>query len=157
MVSVSCVAILAVGVILYGKYFKIYLGTSAKHGVGDMKENPPVDATALLEEAETSENQEAYRTLERHMNCRIGVGVRLTPPKSPSFFVEVIIYLCPSFEIADLDVLEKSLACLKKLKVKQYTAICQDSNCISCEAAVTGRNLAKEYREIQALMKASFS
>ena len=83
-----------------------------------MKESTSIDATALLEEAETSEHQEAYRTLERNLNYRIGVGVRLTPPQSSSFFVEVMIYLCPSLEIVDLDVLEKSLACLKKLKAK---------------------------------------
>ena len=122
-----------------------------------MKENPLIDATALLEEAETSEHQEAYRTLERRLNYRIGVGVRITPPKLPSFFVEVIIYLCPSFEIADLDVLEKSLACLKKLKAKQYTVTCQDNNCLSCETMVPAPNLAEEYREIQTLMKESFS
>ncbi len=121
-----------------------------------MKENTPVDATALLEEAETSEHQEAYRKLERHLNYRIGVGVRLTPPKSPSFFVEVMIYLCPSLEIVDLDVLEKSLACLKKLNANHYVVTWQDNNCVSCEAVVPAPNLAEECSKISALMKASF-
>jgi hypothetical protein len=122
-----------------------------------MKESTSIDATALLEEAETSEHQEAYRTLERHLNYRIGVGVRLTPPQSPSFFVEVIIYLCSSLEIVDLDVLEKSLACLKKLKAKHYAVTCQDNNCISCEAVVPAPNLAQEHSKISAMMTASFS
>jgi hypothetical protein len=122
-----------------------------------MKKNTLVDAATLLEEAKASEHQEAYRTLERNLNYRIGVGVRLTPPKSPPFFVEVMIFLCPSLDNVDLDVLEKSLACLKELKARHYALTCQDSNCISCEATVTAPNLTEEYVNVKALMKASFS
>jgi hypothetical protein len=122
-----------------------------------MKENQLIDAAALLEKAKTSEHQEAYQTLERNLNYRIGVGVRFTPPKHPSFFVEVIIYLCPCLGNLDLDALDKSLSCLKELKARHYALTCQDDNCILCETAVTAPNLNEEYREIQALMKSSFS
>jgi hypothetical protein len=121
-----------------------------------MKENPLLDAAALLEEAKTSEHQEAYRTLERNPNYRIGVGVRLTPSNSPSFFVEVMVYLCPSFGNADLNVLEHSLTCLKKLKARNYVLTCQDGNCVSCEATVTAPDLPEECGKVKALMKASF-
>ena len=121
-----------------------------------MKENKPLDAAALLKTAKTSEQGEAYRTLDKNQNFKIGVGVRLTPPNPPSFFVEILIYLCPSFRNADLDVLEKSLTCLKDLKAENYTLTCQDGNCISCEATVTSGRLAEEYRKVKALMKASF-
>jgi hypothetical protein len=94
-----------------------------------MKENEQLDAKALLEEAKASEHGEAYRTLDKNPNFRIGVGVRLTPPNKPSFFVEILIYLCPSFRNADLDVLEKSLTCLKELKARNYALTCQDGNC----------------------------
>ena len=121
-----------------------------------MKEKTPLDTAALLKEAEASEHKEAYRTLERNPNYRIGVGVRLTPSNLPTFFVEILIYLCPSFSNADLDALEKSLTCLKELKTRNYTLTCQDGNCISCEAAVPKR-LAEEYANVKALMKNSFS
>jgi hypothetical protein len=121
-----------------------------------MKENTLVDTAALLEEAKTSEHQEAYRTLERNPNYRIGVGVRLTPPNPPSFFVEILIYLCPNFSNADLDTLEKSLTCLKELKARNYALTCQDGNCVSCETLVLAPNLAEEYSKVKALMKASF-
>ncbi len=121
-----------------------------------MKGTPLLDAAALLEEAKTSEHQEAYRTLERKPNYRIGVGVRLTPPNSTSFFVEVIIYLCPSFGNADLDALEQCLTCLKKLKARNYALTCQDGNCVSCETTVIAPDLLREYGKVKALMKASF-
>jgi hypothetical protein len=115
-----------------------------------------LDATALCEEAKASERKEAYRTLERNPNCRIGVGVRRTPPNATSFFVEVIIYLCPCDGKANIDILEKSLTCLKKLKAIHYSLTCQYDNCISCETTVPSPNLAKEYDKIKTLMKASF-
>jgi hypothetical protein len=120
-----------------------------------MKENEPLNAEILLEEAKASEHGEAYLTLDKNPNFRIGVGVRLTPPKT-SFFVEILIYLCPSFKNADLDVLEKSLTCLKELKARNYTLTCQDGNCVSCEATVSATNLTEEYGKVKALMKASF-
>jgi hypothetical protein len=121
-----------------------------------MNENTPLDAAALLEEAKTSEYQEAYRTLERNPNYRIGVGVRLTPFKSPYFFVEILIYLCSSFSNVDLNALEKALTCLKELKVRNYALTCQDGNCVSCEAAVPAPDLTEEYAKVKALVQASF-
>ena len=121
-----------------------------------MKEIEPLDPEALLKEAKVSEHSEAYRTLDKNLNFRIGVGVRLKPPNKPSFFVEILIYMCPSFRNADLTVLEKSLVCLKELKARNYALTCQDGNCISCETSVAVKNLAEEYGKIKALMKASF-
>lgn len=121
-----------------------------------MKKTTLIDAAALLEKAKTFEHQEAYRTLERNLDYRIGVGVRLTP-KSPSFFVEIMIYLCPSLGNVDLNALEKSLACLKELKARNYVLTCQDDNCVLCEAAVTASNLINEYVKVKVLLKSSFS
>jgi hypothetical protein len=121
-----------------------------------MKESEPLDAKALLKAAEASEHGEVYRTLDKNPNFRIGVGVRLTPPNKPSFFVEILIYLCPSFKNVDLTVLEKSLKCLKELKASNCALTCQDGNCVSCEATVSANRLAEEYGKIKAVMKASF-
>jgi hypothetical protein len=120
-----------------------------------MKKKTVLDTAALLETAEASENQEAYRTLERNPNYRIGVGVRMAPPNPPTFFVEILIYLCPSFSNLDLDALEKSLTCLKELKERNYILTCQDGNCVSCEATVPASSLAEEYANAKMLMKNS--
>ena len=119
-----------------------------------MKEIEPLDAKVLLEEAKDSEHGEACRTLVKNPNFRIGIGVRLTLPDT--FFVEILIYLCPSFRNADLDTLEKSLTCLKELKARNYALTCQDGNCVSYEATVPAANLVKEYGKVKTLMKASF-
>jgi hypothetical protein len=120
-----------------------------------MKGNEPLNAKVLLEEAKASEHGEAYRTLDKNSNFRIGIGVRLTPSHQPSFFVEILIHLCPNFRNADLDLLEKSLTCLKELKERNYALTCQDGNCVSCEATVSAAKLVKEYDKVKALMEAS--
>ncbi|MCW4046509.1 MAG: hypothetical protein NWE99_02970 [Candidatus Bathyarchaeota archaeon] len=82
--------------------------------------------------------------------------MRLTPPNPPSFFVEVLIYLCPNLSNADLVTLEKSLTCLKKLKARNYALTCQDGNCVSCEAMMPAPKLADECAQVKALMQDSF-
>jgi len=115
-----------------------------------------LDAAKLLEEAKASEHKEAYQTLMRSTNYRIGAGARRTPSNTTSFFVEVIICLCPCNNKADLEVLEKTLSCLKKLEARRYSLSCEDDNHISCEATVPAPNLAQEYDKVRALMKAIF-
>jgi hypothetical protein len=122
-----------------------------------MTETQPLETTALMEAAKASDHGEAYRTLDKNPNFRIGVGARLTPPNPPYFFVEIVIYLCPSFRNADLTVLEKGLACLKELKSENYTLTCQDGSCVSCETTVPLARLAEEYDKVKTLMSASFS
>jgi hypothetical protein len=127
---------------------------AVKHsGERKLKENKKFDIKMLIEEAKASEHREAYRTLDRNLNFRIGIGVRLTPPDAPSFFVEILIYLCPTFSKADLRVLEKCLACLQELQVRNYSLTCQDGNCISCEKAVPSKELTEEYTVVKLLIK----
>jgi hypothetical protein len=122
-----------------------------------MKENTPLDAAVLLKEAKTSEHQEAYRALERTLNYRIGMGVRLTPPNPPSFFVEILVYLSPDDNKVDVRILEKSLACLKALQARNFKTIFQDNNCISCEAQVSAEKLESEYELTKSLAQSNFN
>lgn len=112
-----------------------------------------LDAAKLLEEAKASEHKEAYRTLERSINYRIGAGVRRTPPNTTSFFVEIIICLCPCNNKADLEVLEDPIL---PLEARRYSLTCEDDNYISCEATVPFPNLVQEYGKVKTLMKAIF-
>jgi hypothetical protein len=122
-----------------------------------MTQKTPMDTKALLERAKASEHKEAYQTLEKNQNYRIGAGVRLISPDTAHFFVEVLIYLCSSFSDADLEALKKSLRCLEKLKARNYALACQDGNCISCEASVTDQNLVEECNKAKELMKTHFA
>jgi hypothetical protein len=121
-----------------------------------MKETKTLEVKALLEEAKASEHREAYKTLDRNPNFRIGIGVRLTPPNTPSFFVEILVYLCPSLSDADLTVLEKSLTCLKRLQARNFSLTCQDGNCVSCEKTTPVQNLPEEYAAVKSLTEAIF-
>jgi hypothetical protein len=122
-----------------------------------MKENKPLDTKTLLEEAKNAEHKEAYRTLEKNQHYRIGIGVRLTPPNTPSFFIEILLYLCPNSTNVNLKTLEKNLTCLKTLRTRNYTLTCQDDNCVSCEKTILTQHLTREYSTIKALMVKIFS
>jgi hypothetical protein len=122
-----------------------------------LKESKPLDAKMLLEEAKASEHKEAYRTLDKNQSFRIGIGVRLNSPSASSFFVEILIFLCPNLSIANLEALERSLTCLKELQARNYSLICQDDSCISCEKTAPVQNLAVEYAAVKSLLKAIFS
>jgi hypothetical protein len=121
-----------------------------------MKQNRLIGVAALLEEAKASEHQEAYQTLERTVNYRIGRGVRLKPPNPPSFFVEILIYLAPDNGKVDLRILEKSVSALRELQERGFRALFQDDNCLSCETQVPAKRLTAEYELDKALMKNIF-
>jgi len=106
-----------------------------------------------MKEAKVSGHREAFKTLNRNPNFRIGIGVRLTPPDVSSFFVEILIFLCPTFGNADLTLMEKCLICLKELRARNYSLTCQDGNYISCETAVPSQKLTEEYVAVKSLIK----
>jgi hypothetical protein len=122
-----------------------------------LNKNKQIDTGELSKEAMGSEHKEAYKTLDRTEKYRIGVGARITAPETPSFFSEILIYLFPSPNKIDLASLEKSLICLKKLEVMNYSLTAQDGNCISCEKTVTAQDLATEYSRAKSLMTAVFT
>lgn len=121
-----------------------------------MKEDPLLNATTLLKEAENSEHQEAYRTLEKTLNYRISVGARLTPPNPPYFFIEILIYLSIDDGKVDLRVLEKSLSCLRELQARRFKTVFQDGNCIACEEQVSKEKLKPEYERAKSLIAKIF-
>jgi hypothetical protein len=121
-----------------------------------MKDHSPIDAKLLLKEAEASEHGEAYVTLTRSSNYRIGVGVRISSSDTPSFFIEIIIYLCLGSVRADLSLLQKSLSCLKRLQARKYSISYQNDNCIICEKTLSIQNLYREYETANLLVKRCF-
>jgi hypothetical protein len=118
-----------------------------------LRKSKLIDADALIEEAKTSEHKEAYRLLERNRTFRVGVGARVDSSYAPSFFVEIIISLCPNSSEVDLQNLEKTLLCLKALKAREYSLICQDGNCISCERSLSAQSLPTEYEAVKSLVE----
>ena len=119
-----------------------------------MKPNSPVNAKDLLKQAEASEHKEAYQIMSKTGNCRVGIGARIPPaPTQPSFFIEIIINLCPDCSKVDLAFLEKALTCLKELKANGYCLTCQDDNSILCEKIVPEQSIQSECNQAATLIK----
>jgi len=114
-----------------------------------MKETHPIDMRLLESEAETSEHGESYKVLERSRNYRVGVGARLGPSDRLSYFLEVVIILCPRSPEVDTAHLEKELMLLKELQERGYSLSCEDDGSISCEASIASRNLDGEYEVVR--------
>jgi len=121
-----------------------------------MNRTKTIDIQALQKDAENSEHGEAYRVLNRSSNYRIGAGARLTPSGQPSFFFEVVVQSCLESSEVDLQLLEKNLVFLRKLKARGYSLNCEDDGCISCEVTVSSQNVASEYEAIRLTIKDIF-
>jgi hypothetical protein len=121
-----------------------------------MRETHLIDIHILKSQAEKSEHGESYTVLERTRHYRVGVGARLGPSSQPSYFLEVVVHLCPSTFEVDTAVLEKSLAFLKDLQARSYSLSCEDDGCVSCEINVSPDNLSSEYEAVKSVIRKIF-
>jgi hypothetical protein len=112
-----------------------------------------INIDSLQEEAEMSEDKEAFAVLARLRNCRVGVGARMEPPAKPVFFIEIIASLCADHHTVNLNSLENKLLVLRKLKERGYRLICEEGGAISCELAVPSQNLTLEYDAAISILK----
>ena len=104
-----------------------------------------IDVRSLQEEANKSEDKEAFTVLTRIRDFRVGVGARLESPAKPIFFIEIIASLCADCSVVNLNSLENKLLILRKLKERGYVLTCEENEDVSCEHAVPSENLTLEY------------
>ena len=116
-----------------------------------------IKTKTLITEATASEHKEAYKTLDKNKEYRIGAGARITSPNHPIFFIEILIYLTHDYDKADIEVLEKGLTCTKALQERKFKTVFQDDNCISCETEVSEEKLESEYERTKALVQSIFA
>ena len=112
-----------------------------------------IDAHSLQEEANKSEDKEAFAVLTRIRDFRVGMGARLEFPAKPIFFIEIIASLCPDRPVVNLNSLENRLLILRKLKERGYVLTCEEDGAISCELAVPSKNLTLEYEAAILIIK----
>jgi hypothetical protein len=119
-----------------------------------MKQTRTVNTSDLLKQAKAAQHKEAYQIMNKAVNYRIGIGSRLplSSSQTPTFFIEIIINLCPACNKVDLGFLEKALICLKGLEKDGYILTCQEG-CISCEKLVPEQSLQAEFETVNALME----
>jgi hypothetical protein len=108
-----------------------------------MSTSNQIDVRSLLKEAQSSEHKESFRVLEKTKDYRIGVGVRIST-KSPSFFLEVIIYQHSTKEHLTVSDITQQLPLLKKLQERGYLVSCQDEVCSVLEMTIPRDSLLVE-------------
>ena len=118
-----------------------------------MRRANKIDPHSLLEEANQSEDKEAFAVLTKIQDFRIGVGARLESPAKPIFFIEIIATLCADRSVVNLNSLENKLLILKKLKERGYVMTCEEYQAISCELAVPSENLTLEHEAAILIIK----
>jgi len=111
----------------------------------------------LLKQAKASEHKEAYQNIYKTEHNRIGVGIRLLSANysTPTFFIEIIIKMCPIYTNANLQYMQKALDCLKKLEENSYTLTCQEDNSILCEKTITQKDLQTALRTAKTILEKS--
>ena len=112
-----------------------------------------INIHSLQEEAEKSEDNEAFQVLARIKNCRVGVGTRLESDDKPSFFIEVLVSLCTSNRSVNLDHIEKKLLLLRRLEERGYILSCEEDSSVSCELIVPSKNLMAECETTVSVIK----
>jgi len=75
------------------RYNLTQIGTRESRGERKLKEDKTFDTKTLIEGAKSSEHREAYKTLDRNLNFRIGIGVRLKPPDA-HLFLSKYSFIC---------------------------------------------------------------
>ena len=107
----------------------------------------------LQEEAERSEDNEAFTVIGKIGDCRIGLGARLESPKEPTFFIEVLVSLCTGHDPVNLNIMERKLSLLRRMKQKGYIFNCEEDGCISCELAVQSKSLVAECMTTRSILE----
>ena len=120
-----------------------------------MNQTKPIDTKALIEEAKTSRDKEAYKLLEKTPSYRIGVGARTELP-NPTLFIEVIVKLSTENGEVNLSRLKKTLRLLKALQTRGYSLTYQDGNSISCETTTSIHEISQECDVAESIIKRAF-
>ena len=110
-----------------------------------MKEINKINVNSLQEEAEKSEDKEAFTVLARLPGYRVGAGARLESSANPAFFIEIIVSVCAGHHAVNLNSLKKNLSVLSRLQERGYLLTCEGDGTVSCEVAVPSEKVTAEY------------
>ena len=105
----------------------------------------------LLQEAKASGNGEAFKVLARGKCYRASAGARLNSDASATFFLEVLVHLCPPTSKIRIPELEMKLQYMKALGARGYSLHGEDDGCVSCEAVRAPHELMSELAVVRSL------
>lgn len=112
-----------------------------------------IDTTELRLKASSDDLKEAYETVFKGEDYRIGAGVRVSQPEETKFFLEVIVPLCREDRELNIPELRSKLDLLEKFENFGYTLRCEKDNSIICEKMVREDDLESEYEELESFLE----
>jgi len=116
------------------------------------RSNLKIDTSKLREKANAKDLKEAYETIDRKDNYRIGAGVRMGKPEQLSFFLEVVIPLFSSDCDITLDDLKSKINLLENFENCGYSLRCEKDNSIICEKDIPESEIEEEYKRSEELL-----
>ncbi|MFW6040881.1 MAG: hypothetical protein ACOC85_03495 [Thermoplasmatota archaeon] len=110
-----------------------------------------LDIDELITKAEESEYEEAYQTVERGSNFKIGAGARINPTKGTTLFMEVVISFSSEKGTVDVNNLREKASLLEKLKELNYILKWEKDNSVISEKNISKDDFQKEYKKTMEL------
>lgn len=117
-----------------------------------MSDDRSIDAQALTDAAKDSEHGESYVVLQGSRDDKIAVGGRIAASDQLTFFMEIVVCLCPDPSDVDLEQMQKKIMFVKKLESRGYSLNCGEGN-ISCERTLTEDDLDEEYEAVSSIIE----
>jgi hypothetical protein len=111
-----------------------------------------VDPKSLLEQAQKSDDGEAYASVAKGAGFRIGVGTRMARGRSPNLFVEVVLDPFPERPRVNSERLADQSQIVARLEARGYTVACEDDGTIACECTVDANRAAGEVQTVRRLL-----
>ena len=115
--------------------------------------NSRIDTSRLKKKANVTELGEAYETLERSKEYRVGAGIRTNRSEKVHFFLEIVIPLCDEDSRFDIGRLRSKLGVLEDFEDVGYSLRCEKDNSVICEKCIREDELEDEYKDLIELIE----
>lgn len=83
--------------------------------------------------ARSSPGGEVYALAAKRDGFRVGACASVSPSGTVGFAVEVLVQLCPSTGLVDLEVIERRLRTVKELEDEGFELRYEGDWCVSCQ------------------------
>ncbi|MEM0385548.1 MAG: hypothetical protein QXH64_03750 [Nitrososphaeria archaeon] len=121
-----------------------------------MSENKLSETEWIVKKAKALRQKEVYKIVDKKANYMIGIGVKNITSKTPSYFIEIVLNLCPKSGKLDLNTLKQCFEFLQKLCARNYSLTCQDDNTIICDITIGRNKLEDEYMSVKSFLHKLF-
>ncbi|MFP4141953.1 MAG: hypothetical protein ACLFSM_06625 [Thermoplasmata archaeon] len=109
-----------------------------------------IDTSELKKNASKDELKEAYQTVNKGDNYKIGAGARIIDkPENMTFFLEVVLSLCEKEHELDLKELRSKLEVLESFDSLGYKLKCENDKTVICEKNILESEIKREYENLE--------